>query len=79
MYPHHRDGSPTRWDKFAHLWLSNVAIVPTVRVSAIALVLLKSLKRRDSRIEFFFREIAIATSFFCLIEARMFSRQIILL
>ncbi|HBV62480.1 MAG TPA: hypothetical protein DEF45_05605 [Rhodopirellula sp.] len=45
MYPHHRDGSPTRWDKFAHLWLSNVAIVPTVRVSAIALVLLKSLKR----------------------------------
>ena len=41
MHLHDRVGGPTGCDKFSHMWLPEVAIVPNVRVSTVAMVLLK--------------------------------------
>ncbi|MAI31314.1 MAG: hypothetical protein CBE00_02670 [Planctomycetaceae bacterium TMED240] len=41
MHLHERVGGPVGYDNFSHWWLPCVAIVPLVRVSAVAMVLLK--------------------------------------
>lgn len=41
MHPHDRGGGATCCRNFSHTWLLNVAIVPLVRVSTVAMVLLK--------------------------------------